>query len=235
MSLLKFAIIAALQFPHRRALRRNTATFAWLSTSLKTAQASRPNTVIGDGDGTGETDEEAANASGDGESSPLAPSAVGRLPESMRMDVAGIGGVVVGLLVILSVFMPWFGFLISTYGETAEGLNFTLAAGAEEFELPVFNVFFFIVLALGVLSVVSVGLHRAIAAIIAAIGLAVTLVSYIYVVGLVENEVAELSEIGVGVTAIPSVGCLLAGFAFLVMFILQLIPKADPTRGANAG
>ncbi|MCY4475574.1 MAG: hypothetical protein OXC83_09105 [Chloroflexi bacterium] len=226
--LLSFGAIAALQFPHRHTLQRNPATIAWLSKSLNAAQAGRSGQVDGDGD----TDEEAAAAAGNGESSPQAPSTDGALPEFVRMNVAGGGGLVAGVLVLLSVFMPWYGFLISAYGEWAGGENFSLRAAAVD--LPVINTFFFILLALGVLSIISIGLPRAIAAIIAAAGLVVTLASYIYVVVAIESEVSELSGMGVGATTLPAVGCLLAGFAFLVMLILQLIPKANRSRGSSA-
>ena len=228
LTLLSFGAIAALQFPHRHELQRNPATITWLRTVLKAAQARRSGRAEGGGDadeGTG-----VVATAGDGDSRPQPPSAVGTLPGFVRINVAGIGGLVVGVLVILSVFMPWFGFLISAYGEMAGGVNFTLRAAAEELGLPALSGFFFILIVLGLLSIISIALPRVAAAIIAAAGLAVTLASYLYVFAEVEREAAELSSIGVGALTLPAVGSLIAGLCFLVMLVLQLVPAANRSR-----
>ena len=229
LTLLSFGAIAALQFPHRHALQRQPATIAWLNTMLRAAQERQADRadVAGDAD----EEAEAVAAAGDGESRPQAPPAVDTLPGFVRVNVAGIGGLVAGVLVLISVFMPWFGFLISAFGETAGGLNFTLRVAAEELELPALGVFFFILLALGLLSIVSIVLPRLVAATIAGIGLAVTLASYLYVVAEVEREAAELSSIGVGATTLPAVGSLIAGLCFLIMLVLQLIPGLNSSTG----
>ncbi|MCY4449955.1 MAG: hypothetical protein OXE02_14045 [Chloroflexi bacterium] len=230
LTLLSFGAIAALQFPHRRELQWNPATIAWLGTVLKAAQARRSGRV----DGGAGAEAGAAAAARDGESAQApAPPGASALPGFVRVNAAGISGLVAGVLVLMSVFLPWFGFLISASGETAGGLNFTLRTASGEFELPAFGLFFFTLIALGLLSIVSIVLPRVVAAIIAGAGLAVTLTSYLYVVGLIQNEADELSDIGVGVTAVPAIGALLAGLCFLVMFVLQLIPKANASRGAG--
>ncbi len=231
LTLLSFGAIAALQFPHRHKLQRNPATIEWLSTMLKAAQARR----TGPADGGGDADEEVGvvAAAGDGDSRPQAPSAVDSLPGFVRMNAAGIGGLVAGVLVLVSVFMPWFGFLISAYGEMAGGLNVTLRAAAQELNLPALNGFFFILVALGLLSVVSIVLPRLVAAIIAAAGLLVTLASYLYVFAEAEREAAELSSIGVGATTLPAVGALIAGVCFLILLVLQLIPGSNRPEGAG--
>lgn len=38
--------------------------------------------------------------------------------------------------------------------------------------------------------------------------------------------------VGVGATTLPAGGSLIAGVAFLVMLVLQLIPRANRSRGA---
>ncbi len=235
LALVSFGAIAALQFQHRHSLQRNPATIEWLSATLKGVQARRSGQAEGgEEEAAGEAGEEVPAAAGDGESpqAPTAPtpSGVGALPGFVRVNAAGIGGLVAGVIVLVSVFMPWFSFLISAYGETAGGFNFTLRTAAQEFEMPEFMVFFFVLLAIAVLSIVSIALPRIVAAIIAGAGLAVTLVSYLYVVGQVESEAAELSELGVGATALPAMGALIAGACFLVMLVLQLIPGANRTR-----
>lgn len=231
LSLVSFGAIAALQLPHRHTLRRNPATFTWLSALLKSARARRTGRV----EGSGVADEETGvvAVSGDGKSRIQMPSWVLSLPAFVRVNVAGISGLVVGVLVLISVFLPWYGFLASAYGELAAGENLSLWAGAGELGLPAVRAFFFILLVLGVLSIISIGLPRAVAAIIAAVGFIVTLASYFYVFAEVEREAAELRSLGIGVTTLPAVGCLIAAVALLVMFVLQLIPRANRPRGAG--
>ena len=142
------------------------------------------------------------------------------------MNVAGVGGLIMGALVLASVFMPWLAFLASAFGELAAG-NLTLRAAAEELELPALNWFFFALLALGAAGVICIALPRLVAAIVAAAGLFVTVGSYLYVFAQVEREVAELANIGVGVLTLPAAGALLAALCFLVMLVMQLIPGAN--------
>ena len=204
--LLSFGAIAALQFQHRDSLQRNVATFAWLGTVIADIQARRS-------DG------------GEGEARIQA-----QLPGFIRLNVAGIGGVVTGALVLVSVFMPWYGFLISAFGELSGGLNLTLQAGAAELELPALRVFFFLLMALGLAGMVSIVLPRVVALFIAIAGFLVTLVSYLYVLGMVSNESAELSSLGVGATTIPAMGAWLAALSFLALLVLQLVPAANRSR-----
>ena len=230
LTLVSFGAIAALQLPHRDTLRRNPATFAWLSTVLKVARARQSGRADGSdpAEGTG-----VAATAGDGKSRVQMPSVIRTLPGFVRVNVAGIGGLVAGVLVLMSVFLPWFGFLAAAYGELAGGASVTLWAASGETGLPALRAFFFVLLVLGVFSIVSIGLPRAIAAIIAAVGFVVTLASYFYLFAEVEREAAELRSIGVDVLTLPTVGCIIAGMAFLVMFVLHLIPRANRSRGAG--
>lgn len=228
LTLVSFAAIAAFQLPHRQTLRRNPATFAWLGTVLKAAQTRRFGRAASGGDaakGTG-----SVAAAGDSKGRLQMPSAIHSLPGFVRVNVAGISGLVAGVLVLICVFMPWYGFLASAYGELVAGENLSLWAGASELGLPALRAFFFILLLLGVLTMISIGLPRAVGAIIAAVGFVVTLASYFYVFAEVEREAAELRSIGVGVITIPSAGCLITAVALLVMFVLQLIPRANRRR-----
>ena len=189
LALLSFGAIAALQFQHRHTLQSSSATIAWLGTVLKAAQARRAGRTEGAGDG----EAEAGAAAGDGGAGPRAPAAMDALPGFVRLDVAGVGGLAAGALVLVSVFLPWIGFLASAYGELADGLNLTLRAGAEELDLPALSAFFYILIVLGVLSVASVALPRVAAGLVAAAGFVVSLASYLYVFAEVEREAAELS------------------------------------------
>lgn len=231
LTLLSFGAIAALQFQHRHMLQRNPATIAWLGTVLKDAQARR----FGRADGGGDTDGEAGDAAAaeGGETKPQAPSGMVALPGFMRVNVAGIGGSVAGVLVLAAVFMPWYGFLISAFGELAGGESLTLRSAGED--VFAFQAFFYILAILGLLSLFSIVLPRAVAALIAVAGVAITLVSYLYMVGVIEDEAAELTTIGADVLAIPAIGSWIAGIAFLIMFVLQLIPGFNRSRSKETG
>ena len=224
LTLLSFGGIAALQFQHRGALGRNPATIVWLTGVLQRVQARRSGrTEVG-----GEADEETGLSSegGDGKATSDVGALAGTLSGLLRVNAAGVGGVVVGAIVLGSVFTTWIAFFV-TVGRELAAFNFTLKAGASELGLPVLNVFFFVILALAVLSIMSIVLPRLVAAIIAAAGFLVTLASYLYVFVEVDRVAGELSSIGVGALPVPAVGAFIAGFAFLVMLVLQAVPKAN--------
>ena len=233
LTLLSFAAIAALQFQHRHVLQRNPATIAWLRTLLEAAQARRAGVAGGTGVAAQEAGVEAEAGDGVeaavGEARPAAPAGAA-LPGFVRMNVAGVGSSILGGAVLLGLFMPWIGFLVSVYGETVGGPNFTLLAAAEDEQLgSTLRTFFFALLALGLVSAASIALPRLVAAIIAAVGFVVTIASYLFIATEVDNAVA-LSGGGVDAVALPAVGALLAAGCFLVMVILQLIPAANRSR-----
>ncbi|MCY4429359.1 MAG: hypothetical protein OXC11_03075 [Rhodospirillales bacterium] len=173
LTLVSFGAIAALQFPYRRELQRHPATFAWLSTVLRTARARRSGQVDGGGDAGEEA--VAAAAAGDGESAQApSPSGVGALPGFVRVNAAGIGGSVLGVPAMASVFLPWILFRIAAGGES-ESQSFTLWAAAGTLEIGEARAFFIILLVVGLVSIASVVLPRVVAAIIAAAGLAIAI------------------------------------------------------------
>ena len=230
LTLLSFGAIAALQLQHRHMLQGNPATITWLGTLLKDVQARRS----GQAEGGGETQEaETATPAGDDENRPQAASPAATIPGFVRLNVAGIGGSVAGVLVLAAVFMPWYGFLISAFGELAGGESLTLRSAGED--VFAFQAFFYILAILGLLSLLSIVLPRAVAALVAVAGVAVTLVSYVYMVGVIEDEAAELTTIGADVLAIPAIGSWIAGIAFLIMFVLQLIPSFNRSRSRETG
>ena len=232
LTLLAFGAIAALQFPHRHELQRNPATFAWLHTAWKAAEARRFGRARGGGDAGGETGVVAgAGDSGSGQ----APATLdpGPLPAFVRMNVAGIGSSVLGALVVVSIFVPWVIFLV-TYNDQWESMSYTLLGAADTLEIAQPRVFFGLLLVLGLLSVASIVLPRAVAAIVAAAGWIVTAFSYLYLFGEQVFERAILGDFipsGLGAVTLPYVGAVLAGFCFAGIFVLQLIPRLNRSRG----
>ena len=236
--LLSFGAIAALQIPHRHTLQRSSATIAWLNTVLER----RSGVPAGEAAGTGAAEEsvasageEAGTAAGDGESAQSASQVkVGALPNFVRMNVAGVGSSIFGALVVVSVLIPWVVFVV-TYGEDEiKTFSYTLRGAAETLQdnnSP--NTFFVILLVLGLLSVASIVLPRAVAAIIAVAGLLVTMFSYLYLFGEQVFEKALFGSFpppGIGAVTLPHVGLLLAAFCFLIIFLLQLIPGLNRSR-----
>ena len=87
MTLLSFAVIGALQYPHRHTLQRNPATIEWLSGLVKDLQARRANRAAAGGDVEEETGLAAGDGGGDAAVAPAAAegrSAPGRRPEAAR-------------------------------------------------------------------------------------------------------------------------------------------------------
>ena len=237
LTLLSFGAIAALQFQHRHALQRNPATIAWLSTVLKSAQARRSGRV--DGGGAAGEEAESVAAAGNGQSA-QAPALLGDsdLPAFVRRNPAGIGSSILGALVLLSLFIPWVYLLVvfdqEVWGgieDQWQGMGHTLLGAAGLLESSVPHVFFGILLVLGLLSVASVVLPRAVVAIVAVAGWLVCASSYFYFFEpLVENLFSDFLPPGVGAMTLPFPGVLLAGFCFTVIFLLQLIPGLNRRR-----
>ena len=235
LSLLSFGAIAALQIPHRHTLQRSPATIAWLNALLERRSARPAEEATG---GSAGEEAGAVAAAGDGENAQApAPLGAGALPAFVRMNVAGVGSSILGALIVVSVFMPWV-VLVITYGEDeVETFSYALRGVAETLEDNDFpSTFFTILLVLGLLSIASIVLPRAVAAIIAVAGLLVTMFSYLYLFGEQVLEKALFGDLGfvppgVGAATLPHLGVLMAAFCFLVVFLLQLIPRLNRSRG----
>lgn len=228
--LLSFGAIAALQIPHRHTLQRSSATIAWLNTVLERRSGAPTDEAAGSDPG-----EEAAAvaAAGDGKSAQApAPSGADTLPGFVRMNLAGVGSAVLGVLALLSVFMPWVIFMV-TYNDEWENTSYTLLAAADTLEIAQPRVFLIILLVLGLLSIASIVLPRAVTAIVAVAGFGVTSFSWIYLFGEQLFAKALLGDFippGVGAITLPYLGALLATFCFMVIFLLQLIPGLNRSR-----
>ena len=217
--LLAFGAIAALQFSQRHTLRRSSATIAWLSTALKTAQARQ----------SGKTD---AGEDAGAVTASVPAVETGGPPTFVRLNIAGIGSSVLGALVLLSLFMPWVIFMV-TFNDEWDGTSYTLLAAANTLEIVQPRVFFGILLVIALSSIASIVLPRVVVALVAVAGWIVTAFSYLYLFGEQVFEKAILGEFippGLGAMTLPYVGALLAGFCFFVMFILQVIPRLNRSR-----
>ena len=220
--LLSFGAIAALQIQHRRTLQRSPATIEWLSALLQ-----QRSTMAREAAGAG--------AAGGGESAQaLAPSWTDTLPGFVRMNVAGVGSAISGVLALLSLFIPWVIFVV-TINDESESTSFTLLSAVGTLESAVPLVFFGILLVLGLSSVASIVLPRAVAAIVAVAGLLVTSFTWFYFLFsevFTKAIMGDLDNIprGVGAAALPYLGVYLASICFLVIFLLQLIPRLNSSR-----
>ena len=233
--LLSFGAIAALQIQHRQTLQRSPATIAWLNALWERRPGAPGSGAAGGGAGEEGGAMEAATA-GDGESTQAPappPLDAGALPGFVRMNVAGVGSAILGVVTLLSLFMPWVIFTL-TYDDELEGTSYTLLAAADTLDSAVPYVFFGILLVMCLLSVVSVLLPRAVAAIVAVAGLLVTSISWFYFMGSQVFAKAILGDFippGVGAATFPFLGVLVASVCFLVIFALQLIPGLNRRRG----
>ena len=233
LTLLSFGAIAALQFQHRHDLQRNPATIAWLSTLLKTVQARRS----GRAEGAGDTGEEAGAAAGDGEGgqAPALP-AVSSLPGFVRVNPAGIGSSVLGVIAMASVFLPWILFELSGGGET-ESFHFTLWEMTdplgEGWDTGQARPIFFGMLVLGIASAASIVLPRIVPVLIGIAGMAVAVYSYLYFFAEIINALRAAGGLppGVDVVVLPNSGSLLAVLCYLSIFVLQLVPAWNRSRG----
>ena len=158
---------------------------------------------------------------------------LGMLSANLRLNAANIGSSLAGLFVVISLFIPWVIFLV-TYDDEWESTSYTLLGAANTLEIAQPRVWFGILLVLGLLSIASMALPRAVSAIIAFAGFLVTTFSWLYLFGeqlFAKALLGDWVPPGVGAATFPYLGALLASFCFLVIFLLQLIPGLNRSRG----
>ena len=168
-------------------------------------------------------------AAGDGEAAP--PSTLNGLPGFVRLSGAGIGSAGLGVLAALSVFIPWI-YLYVDVGDEGIGFSYTLLGVNETLDMGAMPIVFFIILlVLGLACIASIALPRAVAAIVAVAGFIVNFASYIYMyVQWDQVDFTFGSGLGGGAVdwvTLPNMGSMLAGFCYLVIFLLQLIPRLN--------
>ena len=156
---------------------------------------------------------------------------LGRLKVNLRLSAGNIGASVVGLFAVISVFIPWIAFAASDGRELETSEGFTLLEVASEAEVGVVKLFFFILLALGVVGLASVVLPRWAGLITGIVGMAMTLLTFIYIFVVVDEEVRELGRYGVTVVTIPYIGFFLTGGSFLLITMLRAVSGLNRTMG----
>ena len=212
LALLSFGAIGALQIRHRDALQKNPATVTWLRAALARRGGGNP--------------------AGDAASSGL----VGVLQR--RVHVAGIGGVILGIAVLFSPFMPWAMYTVTFEGET-EAVVVSALTAAEIIEerleegTPLTNVIFGAGIVLALLSMASMCLHRAVLIIVGFAGMVLTLYAFIYVfVGFIDRTLPSY----VSQFTYPHIGFFVTGGSFLLITVLHIVPAASrPIGGKKSG
>ena len=106
---------------------------------------------------------------------------LGLLKVNLRLSAGNIGASVVSLFAVISVFIPWIAFAASDGRELETSGGFTFLEVASEAEVGVVKLFFFILVALGVVGLASVVLPRWAGLITGIVGMAMTLLTFIYI------------------------------------------------------
>ena len=223
LTLLSFAAIAALQFQHRHTLQRNPATIAWLSSLAGRAKAAAPAPDAAP-DAAPPADAGVTPAAAP---APQAAAPLGlALPGFVRLDLAGVGGSILGAVAMMSVFLPWLGAMVSAYGET-ESEAFTLGEIAED--IGAADTYFVVLVLLALVSILSIVTPRIVGVIVGAVGLIAAASSYVYFYSEIMEGLRGAS-VDVDVLIIPSAGCILACICYLGIAVLPLIPGLNRVR-----
>ncbi len=226
LALLAFGAIGASQIRHGSVLTMPPHTVAYVKTLLEKRGAAGAGSGAG-GDGSGETAQTGAAGQGS------AVQSLGPLQRMLRVSVGGIGGVVLGAFILLSIFtMPYVGLVVDDGWSEPEAMSFTFQEMSEEFDRElgdgVPGMLFIVLAVVAAVSAASVILPRWAVVIAGIAGMAVMLLSYGYIF-------AEFSEAAQGanvsIIAIPDIGWFVAGGCFLVLVVLQLIPAFNRARG----
>ncbi len=209
LALLSFGAIGALQIRYRDELRNPPRTIAWL------------NSVLGQRGAT------AGNGAGGTALAIALPGKLGALQG--KVNIAGIVAAVLGVIVLLTVVMPWYS--VSYEGETLEsfsgwGIARSLA-NDQDTSLP--YVFLWTLAVLAVASLPSVVLPRVVPIIVGIAGLAVTIVTMAYIWQATDPDRAREAGIALSFGA----GAYLTAMAFIVIAVLHFIPATYNPLGTN--
>ena len=135
---------------------------------------------------------------------------------------------------LLSLMLPWMIVVISVDSESA-ATAFTFLTAAQGIQGDTGDVtvviLFWALVALGVLSMVSVVLPRLAVIIKGVAGMSLTLLSFIYIYSKFSEGAGVSDDFGISVSVFPFLGFLMTGGSFLLITVLQLIPRANKPRG----
>ncbi len=243
LALLAFGAIGASQIRHGAALSMPPKhTVAYVKTLLdKRGAAGTAGADAAGGDGSGDAPPK-TDASGEtnAAASAAALQGLGALQRLLRVNVGGIGATALGALILLSIFtMPYVALVASVeYGgeseSESEGFTFLEVSQEidEELDDGIPGILFIVLAAVAAVSTASVILPRWAVIVAGIAGMAVTLLSYIYIFDAF-SDAFERADFGsnVSILTIPHIGWFVAGGCFMAMTVLQLIPRLNRSKG----
>ena len=245
LALLAFGAIGASQIRHGAALSMPPKhTVAYVKTLLDKRGAAGTAGVESESDGGDGSGETPPKTDASGETNAAAPAAalqgLGALQRILRVNVGGIGATALGALILLSIFtMPYVALVASVEyrGESeseSEGFTFLEVSQEidEELDDGIPGILFIVLAAVAAVSTASVILPRWAVIVAGIAGMAVTLLSYIYIFDAF-SDAFERASLGsnVSILTIPHIGWFVAVGCFMAMTVLQLIPRLNRSKG----
>ena len=226
LALLAFGAIGASQIRHGSLLTMPPHTVAYVKALLEKQSAAGAEVAGSGGDGSGEIAQTGAAAPA------AALRGLGVLQKMLRVNVGGIVGSALGAFILLSIFTMPFVALVVSDGLSEAARSFTFREVSQEFAKEaddgVPGMLFIVLAVVAAVSTASVILPRWAVIVTCIAGMAVTLLSYGYI--LVEfSEAAQGAN--VSIITIPHIGWFVAGGCFLVIAVFQLIPAFNRARG----
>ena len=148
---------------------------------------------------------------------------LGALKGGLRLNPGSIGASIAGAMAVLSLFLPWVAWIVSSGGESEVARSYTLLGMAADVDDgALIRVLFFIMLVLGLTGSASVVLHRVAGIIVGIAGTVMTPLTYVYLFA----AFAEANDF-ISVFPIPHLGFVLTGGCFLLIAILRIIPPLN--------
>ena len=245
LALLAFGAIGASQIRHGATLSMPPKhTVAYVKTLLDKRGAAGTAGVESESDGGDGSGETPSKTDASGETNAAAPAAalqgLGALQRILRVNVGGIGATALGALILLSIFtMPYVALVASVeYGgeseSEAEGFTFLEVSQEidEELDDGIPGILLIVLAAVAAVSTASVILPRWAVIVAGIAGMAVALLSYIYIFDAF-SDAFERADFGsnVSIFTIPHIGWFVVGGCFMAMTVLQLIPRLNRSKG----
>lgn len=221
LALLAFGAIGAFQFRHSQTVRTFPQhTIAWLKETLGQQGAAAATGPDADGEA-GETAQPAAG--------------LGVLQSVLKLNVGSIVASVMGLFAVLSIVMPWAIYIVSFGDESvSQGYTILQVAADEELDGGITRILFVILLALGLVSAASVVLPRVVGIISGAAGMAMTLLTFIFISAVFARASEGAYSMGVSTFTFPHLGFFVTGGCFMVITVVRAIPVLNKPKGMSS-